>query len=67
MATAAGLKPVVMGKPSPVMFEEVQKHNPGITTERTIMIGDRLDEKNQASTHMSQLIFKPIKRLLCAL
>ena len=41
MATAAGRKPVVLGKPSKFMFEIVQKRHPGIVPERTLMIGDR--------------------------
>ena len=41
VATAAGRKPVVLGKPSKFMFEIVQKRHPGIVPERTLMIGDR--------------------------
>jgi len=41
VSTAAGRKPVVLGKPSKFMFEIVQKRHPGIVPERTLMIGDR--------------------------
>ena len=41
VATAAGRDPVVMGKPSPMMFEAVKKVHPDIKPERTLMIGDR--------------------------
>jgi len=41
VATAAGRKPVVLGKPSKFMFEIVQKRHPTIQPERTLMIGDR--------------------------
>jgi len=41
VATAAGRKPVVLGKPSKFMFEIVQKRHPAIEPERTLMIGDR--------------------------
>jgi len=41
VATAAGRKPVVLGKPSKFMFEIVQKRHPSIQPERTLMIGDR--------------------------
>ena len=41
LSTAAGRKPVVLGKPSKFMFEIVQKRHPGIVPERTLMIGDR--------------------------
>jgi len=41
VATAAGKKPVELGKPSKFMFEIVQKRHPGIVAARTLMIGDR--------------------------
>jgi len=41
VATAAGRKPVVLGKPSKFMFEIVQKRHPTIQPGRTLMIGDR--------------------------
>eukprot|EP00092_Neocalanus_flemingeri_P070340 GFUD01086320.1.p1 GENE.GFUD01086320.1~~GFUD01086320.1.p1 ORF type:complete len:357 (+),score=63.24 GFUD01086320.1:44-1114(+) len=41
VSTAAGRKPIVLGKPSKFMFEIVQKRHPGIQPERTLMIGDR--------------------------
>ena len=41
VATAAGRKPIVLGKPSKFMFEIVQKRHPSIKPERTLMIGDR--------------------------
>jgi len=41
VATAAGRKPVVLGKPSKFMFEIVQARHPSIKPERTLMIGDR--------------------------
>jgi len=41
VSTAAGRKPVVLGKPSKFMFEIVQKRHPSIKPERTLMIGDR--------------------------
>merc|ERR1711860_106420 len=41
VATAAGRRPVIMGKPSPSMFEEVAKQFPEIDRKRTVMIGDR--------------------------
>ena len=41
VATAAGRKPVVLGKPSKFMFEIVQKRHPEIDPARTLMIGDR--------------------------
>ena len=39
--TAAGKKPVVMGKPSPKMFEAVKRVMPEIDPKRTLMVGDR--------------------------
>jgi len=41
VSTAAGRKPIVLGKPSKFMFEIVQKRHPSIKPERTLMIGDR--------------------------
>jgi len=41
VSTAAGRKPIILGKPSKFMFEIVQKRHPGIQPERTLMIGDR--------------------------
>jgi len=41
VSTAAGRKPVVLGKPSRFMFEIVQARHPGIQPHRTLMIGDR--------------------------
>merc|ERR1719394_1429933 len=41
VSTAAGKKPVELGKPSKFMFEIVQKRHPGIVAARTLMIGDR--------------------------
>lgn len=41
VATASGREPVVMGKPSPLMFAEVQAANPDVRPERTLMVGDR--------------------------
>ena len=44
VSTAAGRKPVVLGKPSKFMFDIVKERHPGILAERTLMIGDRWDE-----------------------
>ncbi|XP_059094563.1 uncharacterized protein LOC131889474 [Tigriopus californicus] len=41
IAASAEREPVVMGKPSPMMFEVVQKHHPEVNPKRTLMIGDR--------------------------
>jgi len=41
--TAAGRKPIILGKPNPMMFEIVQKRHPAVKAERTLMIGDRAD------------------------
>ncbi len=41
VATAAGRKPVVMGKPHPAMFEAVKRMRPQTSPDRTLMIGDR--------------------------
>ncbi|XP_023330012.1 glycerol-3-phosphate phosphatase isoform X4 [Eurytemora carolleeae] len=41
--TAAGRKPIILGKPNPLMFEIVQKRHPSVKPERTLMIGDRAD------------------------
>lgn len=41
IAASAEREPVVMGKPSPMMFEVVQKHHPDVDPKRTLMIGDR--------------------------
>jgi len=41
VSTAAGRKPVVLGKPSKFMFDIVKERHPGILAERTLMIGDR--------------------------
>jgi ribonucleotide monophosphatase NagD (HAD superfamily) len=39
--TAAGRKPLVLGKPSPFMFEIVRQRHPAVQPARTLMIGDR--------------------------
>jgi len=41
--TAAGRKPIVLGKPNPLMFEIVKSRHPSVTPARTLMIGDRAD------------------------
>jgi len=41
--TAAGRKPIVLGKPNSLMFEIVQKRHPSVVPARTLMIGDRAD------------------------
>ncbi len=41
VATAAGRAPVVMGKPSPAMFEAVRRVHPETRPDRTLMVGDR--------------------------
>ena len=45
VATAAGREPIVMGKPSKMMFEVVQQTYPEVKPERTIMIGDRFENE----------------------
>jgi ribonucleotide monophosphatase NagD (HAD superfamily) len=39
--TAAGRKPLVLGKPSPFMFDIVRRRHPAVQPARTLMIGDR--------------------------
>ena len=39
--TAAGREAINCGKPNRIMFEAAVDLNPGISPERTIMIGDR--------------------------
>jgi len=41
--TAAGRKPVVLGKPNRLMFDIVRKRHPSVDPSRTLMIGDRAD------------------------
>lgn len=41
--TAAGRKPLVLGKPSPFMFDIVRRRHPAVQPARTLMIGDRAD------------------------
>ena len=39
--TAAGRNPVILGKPSPFMFEALMITHPEVKPERTLMIGDK--------------------------
>lgn len=41
VATAADREPVVMGKPSKMMFETIRQMCPEMLPPKTIMIGDR--------------------------
>ena len=56
--TAAGRKPLVLGKPSPFMFDIVRRRHPAVEPARTLMIGDRsADEKLAGGDRLRFRIF----------